>query len=111
MKNPDWKHWLNDWKECKQWLEIYLKKDMLRKSADNSRLHLKKCAHNLNLAQWLSSKHSQELPMLFGDETFYDWVIGIYYYAIYHAALALISKEGYASKSHSATLCFLIYHN
>lgn len=41
----------------------------------------------------------------------HDWVIGMYYYAIYHAALALMSKEGCASKNHSATLCFLMYHH
>ena len=35
----------------------------------------------------------------------------MYYYAIYHAALALMSKEGFVSKNHSATLCFLIYHH
>ena len=38
-------------------------------------------------------------------------MINIYYYAIYHAALALMSKEGYTSKSHAATLSFLIYHH
>lgn len=35
----------------------------------------------------------------------------MYYYAIYHAALALISKEGFTSKNHSATLAFLIHHH
>lgn len=111
MKKPDWKIWLKNKEKCKLWLEKYLKKGILRVSADESRLHLKKINHNLNFANWIIEKHKNELPKLFGRETFYDWVISAYYYAIYHAALALISREGYKSKNHSATLCFLIYHH
>jgi len=111
MKKPDWKLWLKDKKECKTWLDEYIRKELLRKSADESRLHLRKTDHNLNFANWIMEKHKDEIPETFGEETFYDWVIDIYYYVIYHAALALISREGYKSKNHSATLCFLIYHH
>ncbi len=110
MKKPDWKFWLKDKKECKLWLDNYIKKGILRKSSDESLLHLRKTDHNLNFANWTFEKHKKKVE-IFEEETFYDWVINIYYYAIYHAALAMMGKEGYKSKSHTATLCFLIYHH
>ncbi len=111
MKRPNWKLWLEDKKECKFWLDNYIKKKILKKVSDESKLHIKRTDHNLTFANWIIEKHKDEIPEVFGEDTFYDWVINIYYYAIYHAALALISKEGFTSKNHSATLCFLIYHH
>lgn len=111
MKRPDWKLWLNDKEECKAWLNSYLKKKMLRKSANESMLHIKKADHNLHIANWIIEKHKDEIPEMFGTETFYDWVMSMYYYATYHAALALMNREGYTSKNHSGTLCFLIFHH
>lgn len=111
MKKPDWKIWIENKKECEYWLNSYVKKKILRKSEDESALYLKKTNHNLNFANWIFEKHDGEIKEIFGEEVFYDWIINIYYYAIYHAALALISREGYSSKNHSASLCFLIYNN
>jgi uncharacterized protein (UPF0332 family) len=111
MKKPNWKEWMKDKRACKKWLETYIKKDILKKSKDDSMLHLDRSDHNLKFANWIYEKHEEEIPGFFGDERFYDWVITIYYYAIYHSALALVSKEGYKSKNHSATICFLIYHH
>lgn len=110
MKKPDWKIWLRDKEECKLWLNKYIQKRVLRRSLNESMLHLRKTDHNLNFANWAFEKHKEKFE-IFKEETFYDWIISIYYYAIYHSALALVSKEGYKSKSHSATLCFLIYHH
>jgi len=109
-KKPDWKLWLKDKKECKVWLDIYIKKRILEKKKDESRLYFNKAEHNLNLANWLDAKHENEIPEMFGEETFYDWVLSMYYYAVYHAGLALVSKLLFRSKSHTATLCFLIYY-
>lgn len=111
MKNPNWRVWIKNKNECRTWLGSYLKKGILKRSLDESTLHLQKANHNLNLANWLIEKHKGEIPKIFEKETFYDWAISIYYYAVYHAALALISREGYNSKNHSAALCFLIYHH
>ncbi len=114
MNRPNWKLWLKDKKECRAWFNQYKKKDILKISGDDLSLYIKKTNHNLNLANWLFEKHKDEIPNVFGDECFYDWIINIYYYAIYHSALALLSKKGYNSKNHSATLCFLInryYHD
>ncbi|MFH1358540.1 MAG: HEPN domain-containing protein [archaeon] len=111
MKKPDWKVWLENKKECEFWLNNYLRKKILRKSEDESKLYLKKTDHNLNFANWILDKHNNIIKNELRNETFYDWCINIYYYAIYHSIQALISKEGYKSKNHSATLCFLIYHH
>lgn len=111
MRKPDWKLWMKNPKECKFWLDSYVKRNILLKSLDESGLYLKKTNHNLNFANWVMEKHKDEIPKLFGDEKFYDWIISVYYYAIYHSALALVSKECCKSRSHSATLCFLIYHH
>ncbi|MAG20198.1 hypothetical protein CL618_02080 [archaeon] len=110
MKKPNWRLWLKDEKECKSWLDYYTKKKILRKRKDESKLYLKKTDHNLHLANWIMEKHKDEIPEMFGEEKFYDWTINMYYYAIYHSAMALVSKKNYSSKNHSATLCFLIYH-
>lgn len=111
MRKPDWKIWLKNKKECKYWLDSYIRKRILKKSYDESKLHIKRTDHNLTFANWIIEKHKGEIPEVFGGDNFYDWAISIYYYAIYHAALALMSKEGYTSKNHSATLAFLIYHH
>lgn len=110
MKKPDWRIWLKNKRECKLWLERYIKRGVLRKNKDEFRLYLKKTDHNLNFANWIFEKHKEKLE-IFGEDNYYDWIINIYYYAIYHAALALLSKESYESKNHSATLCFLIYYH
>lgn len=110
MKKPNWKLWFKNKKECKIWLDIYIKKGILEKEKDESKFYFNKAEHNLNLANWLEYKHENEIPKIFGEETFYDWVLSIYYYAIYHAGLALISKLLFKSNSHIATLCFLIYY-
>lgn len=109
MKAPDWKVWMNDKKECKKWLEIYKERSLIRVSEDDSKLYMRKAEHNINFANWIKEQHKTGIKEFFGEETFYDWVINIFYYAVYHSALALISKEGFESKNHSATLCFLIY--
>ena len=110
MKKPDWRIWIKNKEDCKSWLNNYIKKRILKKSREESKLYLKKTNHNLNFANWILEKHKNKTE-IFKEEEYYDWIINIYYYAVYHAALALLSKEGYNSKNHSATLCFLIYHH
>lgn len=110
MRKPDWKIWIKNKKKCKIWLDNYIKKGVLKKSKNESRLYLKKTDHNLNFANWLFEKHKDKTD-IFEEDSYYDWIINIYYYGIYHAALALINREGYISKNHSATLCFLIYYH
>lgn len=109
MKAPNWEGWLKDENICKTWLDHYIQKGMLRKTRLSPSDYMRKAQHNIDFANWLNEKHKEELPRLFGDEKFYDWVISGYYYAIYHASLALISSKDYTSKSHYATLCLIIW--
>lgn len=108
---PDWQLWIRDEKECKEWMEQYLRKRVLKAETRMPGDFMKKAEHNLSFSNWLIDKHNDEIPRIFGHgENFYDWVIVSFYYSIYHAALALISKFRTSSKSHSATLCAVIYH-
>lgn len=113
MAAPDWRKWLTDKGSCKEWLDNYVRKGVLRKDRMGKELYMKKSRHNMDFAAWLIMKHDKEIPELFAGDNFYDWVINAYYYAIYHAAMALVSEKGYSSKSHSATLCavtWFYYH-
>ena len=108
MKKPDWRIWIRNKEECRIWLESYVKKKMLIKNKREEKLYFNKSEHNLNFANWLNEKQD-ELKKLF-DDFFYDWVISGYYYTVYHSALALVSRLNYKSKSHLATLCFIIFY-
>ncbi|MDI6738054.1 MAG: hypothetical protein QME12_06090 [Nanoarchaeota archaeon] len=109
MKEPDWKRWVEDKQLCKRALQAYIKRRALRKPLLTADIYFRKARHNLDFANWLKDKHKDEIPMLFGNDRFYDWCISAYYYAIYHAALSLISARSYSSKSHNATLCATIW--
>ena len=73
---------------------------MIRKEKETSFLsasHLKKAEYNLSFINFLLEQ-----------KRFYDWIIIGCYYTIYHSSLALITKKGFSSKNHLATLCALI---
>jgi uncharacterized protein (UPF0332 family) len=81
-------------------IEKYIKQNPLRKESFAKALiiaHLEKAKHNLRFV----GKNQSE-------EEFNDWTIVGLYYAAYHAALALVANRGYVSKSHEATLLFII---
>lgn len=80
-------------------IESYLKEKSLVQEQPNKeeiKGHLAKSDHNLRFV-------NDNLSM-----GYYDWCITGCYYAVYHAALALIIAKGYFSKNHDATLCILI---
>lgn len=110
MRKPEWRVWLEDKRECEKWYRTYLKKGVLRMRKLKAGLYLRKALHNLDFGNWIYEKHKDEIRELFGNERFFDWVVVIYYYAVYHASLALIASKGVFSKSHTATLCALILH-
>ena len=66
MKKPDWRKWIKDDKECKLWLDSYIKKGMLAKSKMEEKLYFAKSEHNLNFANWLGGKQ-EELKKLFDE--------------------------------------------
>lgn len=110
MKKPNWRTWLEDRKECETWHNWYLGKGILRRQRLSPDQHLKKALHNLDFANWIYEKHKDEIKTVFGEQRFFDWVIVIYYYSIYHAALALLASKGLFSKSHFATLNSLVLY-
>ena len=73
------------------------KKPIITRSSDISPAHIAKSDSNLEFVNFLIE-----------SQKFIDWQIVGLYYSIYHASLALLSKKGYSSKDHNATLCFLI---
>ncbi len=109
MKEPDWKRSIENRELCKRAMQAYVARKALKKPLLAPAIYFKKAMHNLDFANWLKDKHKDEIPMLFGNDRFYDWCISAYYYAIYHGALSLISAKGFSSKSHSATLCAIIW--
>jgi len=96
-----WEKWMENKEECEKEFEEYLNKGIIKKEEEKeslSKSHLKKTDYNLSLINFLLEQ-----------KRFYDWVIVGCYYAVYHAALSLLSVKGYSSKNHFATLCALIH--
>ncbi|HLC77411.1 MAG TPA: hypothetical protein VJH04_04375 [archaeon] len=113
MKKPDWRTWLRNKAECRKWYYYYRKNGMLKKTTFKPDNFMKKATHNMDFSNWVLEKHKDEIPAVFGSQKFYDWVIVGYYYAVYHASLALIASKRFESKSHFATLSAIIlffYH-
>jgi len=95
-----WEKWIKNSKECNKSFQDYVDKGDIKPEDEKDNLtvsHLKKVDYNLSF-----------INALLAQKRFYDWIIIGCYYSIYHASLALLSKEGYSSKHHSATLCALI---
>lgn len=84
----------------KEELEFHISKGNLleEKSAKGLVLaHLEKAKHNLRASD-----------LLLINKDYSDWVVISLYYALYHSCLALLSKKGYSSKNHTATLLFIL---
>ena len=108
--------WLENADACNKDFEDFVNKGFLIRIQDGEawkRRHLEKSDHNLDFAALITEIHGSTIKERFQRKTFYDWVTVAYYYAIYHAALALVSTAGFKSKTHLATLCATIkyyYH-
>ncbi|MFH1072441.1 MAG: HEPN domain-containing protein [Nanoarchaeota archaeon] len=66
--------------------------------------------HSVVLGHLQKSSHNLQFVNDVRKLGYADWAITGCYYALYHAALALIVKKGFMSKSHDATLLLLIRH-
>ncbi|MEK6915656.1 MAG: HEPN domain-containing protein [Nanoarchaeota archaeon] len=99
-KKFNWQIWMEDYDKVDSSFDFYLKKDLIKKENETiflSASHLKKAEYNIDFVN-----------LLMDSKKFYDWIIVGCYYTIYHSALALITKKGFSSKNHLATLCALI---
>jgi uncharacterized protein (UPF0332 family) len=76
-----------------------------------SKKYLQKARNNLVTMSLLSeintSKKARDLLKIPSDYSTDEWVVITGYYAMYSSALALISKIGYKSKNHTATIILL----
>lgn len=104
-----WQVWLLNNKELENDFKSYLEEGLIRKIAPVPRLvevHLNKAFHNLDFASF-TLKNQEKINKRIENETYFDWVIIISYYGMYHAALALLYKLGYKTATHLATICVL----
>ncbi len=98
-KKFNWRTWLEDRKKLENSFKFFLNKGVISDERETKFLsisHLKKAEYNLKFTNFLND-----------NKKFYDWIIVGCYYTIYHSALALITKKGFSSKNHLATLCAL----
>ncbi len=96
-----WQKWIENKKTCEKSFNFYLKKGVIKSELEReflSKSHINKANSNIDFVN-----------SLLKGKRFYDWAIVGCYYAIYHASLSLLSKKGYSSKNHLASLCSLIY--
>lgn len=96
---------IKDKKYCERSFRHYIKIKILRKTNPNLfKKYLNKALSNLEFANFILMEHDYSIKNKLPNKTFYDWCTTIYYYSIYHIALALTTKIGYESKSHLATI-------
>lgn len=101
----------------KRKIRTYLTKEQLLKSEEYVKLekpYLLKARKNFTIANLLilisdEDELKKVLKLSEGFEMF-DWVIIVAYYSMYTSALAALSKLGFKSKSHAATLAVLEYY-
>ena len=98
-------------------IDSYLKKERLFKDEGHKKLEkpfLTKSRKNFSVANLLFKISEQEdirkLLNLASDFEMYDWAIIVSYYAMYTSALAALSKLGFKSKSHVATIAVLEHY-
>lgn len=104
-----WQTWLESKETLNKDFKSYKMKKLIRKidcATLLSKTHLNKAFHNLDFANF-TLNNQDEINKRLEDETYFDWVIVISYYAMYHSAMALLYKLGYKASTHLATICVL----
>lgn len=88
-------------------IDIFIKKKQLIRDVTTKNLaepYFRKARANLVTMEILSKveKH-KELLAIPKDHSTEEWIVVVAYYAMYMAALSLLAKIGFKSKSHTAT--------
>jgi len=95
---------------CRKIFNLFVKKKVIKRiNPDLFEKYLNKSLNNLEFGNFVLSEHKYSIKKKLKGKSFYDWCIVVYYYAIYHAVLTLISKAGFESKNHLASISALIY--
>lgn len=112
-----WREWLRSPRQNELSLKYFERRDIAMIKTLNPQIatknivsRMQKAYHNLDLAQKIYDMHSQNIKFRYFDETYYDWVITVAYYAMYQAALAALAAVRKEGENHIATLCALIYY-
>ena len=99
---------LTDKDYCEKIFRLFLKKKIIKEDQLKAfKKYLDKSINNLEFANYILEEHNHSLKEKLKNKKFYDWCITIYYYSLYHSALALVSKAGFESKNHLATITAL----
>ncbi|MEA3343744.1 MAG: HEPN domain-containing protein [archaeon] len=109
MKPGKWQIWLEDRRELEKDFGRYMRTGQVRRIGKQERLsniHIEKAFHNLDFANFTLSDQNRVNKRIV-NETYFDWVIIISYYAMYHAALSMLYEMGFKSSSHLGTICVL----
>jgi len=104
-----WQVWLINKKELERNFRYFIKTKVIRRIPQNQRLikaHMDKAFHNIDFANFTLA-NQDNINRRLEKETYFDWVIIISYYAMYHSAMALLYKLGYKTGTHLATICVL----
>jgi len=88
-------------------IEIFIKRKQLLKDSTAKNLalpYLKKSKSNLITMEILSKvENHKEVLAIPEEHSTEEWIVVVAYYAMYMAALSILAKIGYKSKSHTAT--------
>lgn len=110
MREPKkWQSWLTNRKGLNRDFKRYLNAGLIRKITPSQRLmriHIDKSFHNIDFANF-TLINQDRINRRLEEENYFDWVIIISYYAMYHSALALLYQCGYKTSTHLATICAL----
>ncbi|MEK6864576.1 MAG: HEPN domain-containing protein [Nanoarchaeota archaeon] len=100
LKKEKWELWLENKNLLEADFKGYIKKKAIRIGATKIEVegHLHKAKRNLLFSRRVIDEFN----------SFYEWSIVSYYYAVYQAALALCALKGYNTKSHAATISLLV---
>lgn len=97
-------------KYCREVFNFYIKKGVIKKTnPDLFEKYLNKSLNNPEFGNFIFDEHKYSINKKLKGKTFYDWVIIIYYYPLYHAVLALICESGFESKNHLASISAMTY--
>ncbi len=95
---------------CRGVFNFFIRKEVIKQT--NPALfekYLNKSLNNLEFGNFVLSEHNYSIKKKLKGKSFYDWCVVIYYYSLYHAVLALVSKAGFESKNHLASISALTY--
>jgi len=113
---PNWRDWTKSPVTCSSSLRFFegqgqIKSLSVNIAKDNVLGHMKKANHNLRLANRIfNMQENNQFEFKYTDETNFDWVVTISYYAMYQSCLAALAAVRKTGESHAATTCALIHY-